>query len=184
MNSSYQTDCRCLPGYYGAEGGGGTCLACVPGKFSIAAGASLCQLCPAGTYSLQEAANSSDACQRCRADSPPASKCQPTSLTSNASFLSQTTSSLPRTTPYFVQKFNDSLNASTGEVAEFITTAQAGTLATACSSAAVGVIGISVAASVVLGAVFGQVLSMGSMNMMEQVSYHANIEMNVGGYLY
>jgi len=64
--SGTKTNCICLAGYTGANGG--TCTACSVGKFKLLTGASDCRACNAG-YSSAIVAATSDECQPCLAAS-------------------------------------------------------------------------------------------------------------------
>eukprot|EP00033_Pygsuia_biforma_P002012 GCRY01002237.1.p1 GENE.GCRY01002237.1~~GCRY01002237.1.p1 ORF type:complete len:1051 (-),score=137.54 GCRY01002237.1:462-3614(-) len=56
-----RTDCQCLRGYTGENGG--TCIACSPGYFKQSVGNAACAPCDSGTYSNASAANT---CEPCR----------------------------------------------------------------------------------------------------------------------
>jgi len=59
------SQCACLPGYTGANGG--ACTACTTGKFKAASGSAACTPCPMGTYSTTVGLNGSWGCLPCKA---------------------------------------------------------------------------------------------------------------------
>jgi hypothetical protein len=61
--SNELTDCRCLSGYAGLDGG--TCIACVAGKYKIYTGSDACSDCANGKYSSYSGAMSEVACVEC-----------------------------------------------------------------------------------------------------------------------
>ena len=64
--SSKTTDCTCIAGFTGPDGG--PCIKCVAGKHKIAPGDATCSSCTAGQYSTVVGAIS-DVCQRCPSNS-------------------------------------------------------------------------------------------------------------------
>ena len=58
-----QTDCKCDPGYSGADGG--TCMFCLPGKFKEESGAAACSDCPISTFSPDTAREFESDCLDC-----------------------------------------------------------------------------------------------------------------------
>jgi len=65
--SSNATDCLCPPGYFGRA----PCDACEPGTFKAFNGSAPCLICSPGKFSSLAAANSSDYCQDCEANTYP-----------------------------------------------------------------------------------------------------------------
>ena len=53
LGSEDKTDCQCISGYTGADGG--PCTSCDKGKYKRAAGSNVCDLCAQGKYSDQHA---------------------------------------------------------------------------------------------------------------------------------
>lgn len=66
VSSGAQTDCKCVPGYVGPDGG--TCVACIPGKFKASNGTSACTLCAQGKY-LGLSGATLDVCLECARNS-------------------------------------------------------------------------------------------------------------------
>jgi len=65
--SAFITDCKCDPGYTGADGG--TCYACAVGKFKPENGSRTCSDCPLDTYLPYTAASFEIECVECAANS-------------------------------------------------------------------------------------------------------------------
>jgi hypothetical protein len=61
--SGLLTDCKCNPGFTGADGS--TCLHCLPGKFKPSRGSSDCTNCPFDTYSPQTTRTKETDCLDC-----------------------------------------------------------------------------------------------------------------------
>jgi len=58
-----QSQCRCVPGYYGDDGT--ACAACGVGKYKDKYGSGECTLCPAGTFSGVEGLSNASGCAPC-----------------------------------------------------------------------------------------------------------------------
>ena len=76
IQSTQQTDCKCKPGYTGADGS--ECTKCLTGTYKKEKGDGLCTQCPVNTYQEIEAATAVDKCLGCKnhAISPLGSKTQ------------------------------------------------------------------------------------------------------------
>jgi hypothetical protein len=61
--SGFQTDCKCDPGYSGADGG--TCMYCLPGQFKEEIGSAGCTNCPLHTFSPDIARDLASDCIDC-----------------------------------------------------------------------------------------------------------------------
>lgn len=62
-----QTNCHCVAGYTGPDGG--PCAPCAVGTFKAQTGAAECAACPANTYNPSQASTEASACLPCPADS-------------------------------------------------------------------------------------------------------------------
>ena len=154
LNSSSIADCKCAPGYYGLTSGSG-CAPCALGTYSDILGATACFACPPETTTKLGAANRSDACLPCRADSGDLYRPVAVGFTACPSNSNSATAALANDTSE-----ND-----------FLTAEQAAALSKVLSSATASIVGVTVVASTVATVLLGQTLSTGSSNMIDQVSF-------------
>lgn len=65
QGSTLVSQCTCVPGYTGLNGG--SCTDCVAGKYKAASGSAACDLCSAGKFSAATGQSTSATCQNCPA---------------------------------------------------------------------------------------------------------------------